>query len=209
MAFLTCADAKSVATSPAQRRVEIARLLFVVDEIPKHERDKEELLDGMIDVVFSEIYSPVIGGAMEGRAAQARHICSREAGRHPWAAGLMETRMSPGQRAASTTTRRWDACGKQGFPSGMRCMLTTCSTPTPTASPSRRRRSVRDARAVGRDGEGHRGRQGGCEYPYLAEVVVEFATSVGYGNTEEFAFGLDFILDGLERLKRERSVLGR
>ena len=45
-----------------------------------------------------------------------------------------------------------------------------------------------------------------CEYPYLAEVVVEFATSVGYGNTEEFAVGLDFILDGLERLKRERSV---
>ncbi len=34
----------------------------------------------MIDVVFSEIYSPVIGGAVEGRAAQARHICSREAG---------------------------------------------------------------------------------------------------------------------------------
>jgi hypothetical protein len=46
----------------------------------------------------------------------------------------------------------------------------------------------------------------GCEYPYLAEVVVEFATSVGYGITEEFAFGLDFILDGLERLRREQSV---
>jgi hypothetical protein len=36
-----------VATSPAQRRVEIARLLFVVDEIPKHERERvrQDLLD--------------------------------------------------------------------------------------------------------------------------------------------------------------------
>jgi hypothetical protein len=47
MALLTCTDAKSVATSPAQRRVEIARLLFVVDEIPKHERERvrQDLLD--------------------------------------------------------------------------------------------------------------------------------------------------------------------
>src|SRR5215813_9495233 len=32
---------------PAQRRVEIARLLFVVDKIPKHERDRvrRDLLD--------------------------------------------------------------------------------------------------------------------------------------------------------------------
>ncbi len=42
----------------------------------------------------------------------------------------------------------------------------------------------------------------GNEYPYLAEVVTEFSTSGGYDYTEEFEFGLDFILDGLERFKR-------
>jgi len=36
-------------------------------------------------------------------------------------------------------------------------------------------------------------------YPYIAEVVVEFTKS-GYDYTEEFEFGLDFILDGLEHL---------
>jgi len=37
------------------------------------------------------------------------------------------------------------------------------------------------------------------KHPYLAEVLREFATSGGYDYTEEFEFGLDFILDGLER----------
>lgn len=38
----------------------------------------------------------------------------------------------------------------------------------------------------------------GAEYPYLAEVVVELGKR-GYDYTEEFDFGLGFILDGLER----------
>ena len=42
----------------------------------------------------------------------------------------------------------------------------------------------------------------GGEYPYLAEVVREFTTAGGYDYTEEFEFGLDFILDGLERYRR-------
>jgi hypothetical protein len=41
----------------------------------------------------------------------------------------------------------------------------------------------------------------GAEYPYLAEVVVELGKS-GYDYTEEFEFGLDLILDGLERFKK-------
>ena len=41
----------------------------------------------------------------------------------------------------------------------------------------------------------------GDEYPYLAEVAVELGRR-GYDYTEEFEFGLDFILDGLERYRR-------
>jgi hypothetical protein len=38
----------------------------------------------------------------------------------------------------------------------------------------------------------------GAEYPYLAEVVVELGKR-GYDYDEEFEFGLELILDGLER----------
>jgi hypothetical protein len=41
----------------------------------------------------------------------------------------------------------------------------------------------------------------GVEFPYLAEIMVELAKQ-GYDYTEEFEFGLDFILDGLERFRR-------
>ena len=37
----------------------------------------------------------------------------------------------------------------------------------------------------------------GAQYPYLGEVVEEFAKD-GYDYPQEFEFGLDLILDGLE-----------
>ncbi len=36
------------------------------------------------------------------------------------------------------------------------------------------------------------------QYPYLVEVATELAQA-GYDYATEFAFGLDLILDGLER----------
>ena len=38
------------------------------------------------------------------------------------------------------------------------------------------------------------------EYPYLAEIVTKLPES-GYDNALEFAWGLDLVLDGLERLR--------
>ena len=38
------------------------------------------------------------------------------------------------------------------------------------------------------------------EYPYLREMVVEQAMKSGYDEGADFDFGLDLILDGLERL---------
>jgi hypothetical protein len=38
------------------------------------------------------------------------------------------------------------------------------------------------------------------EYPYLREMVVDHALTAGYDEDADFAFGLDLILDGLERL---------
>jgi hypothetical protein len=38
------------------------------------------------------------------------------------------------------------------------------------------------------------------DYPYLAEIAAKLPAS-GYSNAVEFEFGLDLILDGLERLR--------
>ena len=40
------------------------------------------------------------------------------------------------------------------------------------------------------------------DYPHLAELIVEHALKPGYDYADEFEFGLDLILDGLERTQR-------
>src|SRR5256886_8788277 len=58
----------------------------------KHVANKEELLDGMVDIVFSEIELPA--GDLDWRSAMRRRaISTREAlKRHSWAMGMMESR---------------------------------------------------------------------------------------------------------------------
>src|SRR5688500_11073895 len=58
--------------------------------------NKVELIDGMIDIVFSEIEPPSLEldwkTAMRRRAHSTREVLNR----HRWAVGLMEGRMNPG-----------------------------------------------------------------------------------------------------------------
>jgi hypothetical protein len=44
-------------------------------------------------------------------------------------------------------------------------------------------------------------RQLAGDYPHLAEMITEHALRPGYDYSEEFDFGIDLILDGLERLR--------
>src|SRR5947209_13638663 len=70
-----------------------------------HVTGKDGLLDGMIDIVFSEIGLPD-GGEGWRQAMRRRAISAREVlGRHRWAIGLMESRRSPGP----ATLRHHDA----------------------------------------------------------------------------------------------------
>jgi hypothetical protein len=39
------------------------------------------------------------------------------------------------------------------------------------------------------------------EYPYLHEVVADYILKTGFNSADEFEFGLDLILDGLERAR--------
>ena len=168
----------------------------------RHFANKEELLDGMIDVVFREMYSPIIGGAWKTELRE-RGVSARETlRRHAWAVGLMETRMSPGPASGEHHNATMGCLREAGFSFrdaihaynvldaytyGFALQEKTIPFETPEQSAEMATTTVGEM---------------GSEYPYLAEVVVEFATSGGYDYTVEFAFGLDLILVGLERFKR-------
>ena len=62
----------------------------------RHVANKDDLIDGMVDIVFGEIDLPATGGdwrtAMRQRAISVHDALSR----HRWAIGLMESRANPG-----------------------------------------------------------------------------------------------------------------
>jgi AcrR family transcriptional regulator len=167
----------------------------------RHVTNKEDLLDGMVDVVFAEMYPPAIGGDWKTELRE-RGISARAAlQRHQWAVGLMETRLHPGPASAVHHNATMGCLREAGFPFreavhaynlldsytyGFALQEQTIPFETPEESAEVAKTTV-----------GERG----DEYPYLAEVVVELANK-GYDYTEEFEFGLGFILDGLERFKK-------
>jgi AcrR family transcriptional regulator len=168
-----------------------------------HVRNKVDMLDGMIDVVFGEIVLPASGTdwrtAMRERAVSARQILLR----HPWAIGLMESRATPGP----ATLRHHDAVlgslRTAGFSVDMAAhaysildgyiygfTLTELTLPF---SGSEGSTGVAEVAANIMDGF----RSG--EYPHLAEMAVDRAMKPGYSYGDEFEYGLDLILDGIAR----------
>ena len=165
-----------------------------------HVANKDELLDGMVDIVFSEVGLPPDDvdwkTAMRQRAESSRQVLSR----HRWAIGLMESRTSPGP----ATLRHHDAvigCLRgAGFSVPMAAhafslldsyiygfALQEATLPFDTAEQTA---ELAEMILSGLQPD---------EYPHLTELAVEHVLQPGYSYGNEFEFGLDLILDGLER----------
>ena len=164
-----------------------------------HVASKGDLLDGMIDLVFSEIDLPSGDGdwraAMRGRAISARQVLHR----HRWAIGLMESRTSPGP----ATLRHHDAVlgrlRRAGFPVALTAhayslldsyiygfALQEASLPFGTGE-----EAARVAEEIS-------GQFASGQYPYLTEMAMEHVVQPGYDFCDEFETGLDLILDALQ-----------
>jgi AcrR family transcriptional regulator len=165
----------------------------------RHVANRDDLIDAMIDVVFSEIALP-LGGAGWKQAMRERALSLRDAlARHRWAIGLMESRLRPGP----ANLRHHDAViGKlrsAGFDIAMVAhayslldgyiygfALTRMNMPFDTEADM--------------DAMAHQMFEPfpANEYPNLAEFVNTHVLKPGYDYAEEFEYGLDVILDGLE-----------
>jgi AcrR family transcriptional regulator len=166
-----------------------------------HVRNKEVLLNGMIDIVFSEIDLPSAAAdwstAMRERAISARQALKR----HPWAIGLMESRVQPGP----ATLRHHDSVLRKLRTSGFSVEMAAHaysvldsyiygfalneqtlpfdSSPEKIAEVSA---SIMREMPAG-------------EYPYLTEMAAGHVMKPGYDYGDEFEFGLNLILEGLRK----------
>ncbi len=171
-----------------------------------HVTDKSDLLDGMVDIVFGEIDLPVPGTgwrvAMRRRAISARAVLSR----HRWAIGLMESRTTPGP----ATLRHHDTVLGLLRAGGFSVELTAHAYSVLDSyiygfslqEPNLPFHTAQDAAAVT---QAIVAQFSTGEYPHLNEIAVEHVMAPGYDYGDEFDYGLDLILDGLER-ERERST---
>jgi AcrR family transcriptional regulator len=171
----------------------------------RHVANKDDLIDAMIDVVFGEIGLPSGGtdwkAAMRERAISLRDVLAR----HRWAIGLMESRRNPGP----ANLRHHDAViGKlraAGFDVAMAAhaysaldsyiygfALTKMNLPFDTSA---------DVAAVA---ESMLEPFPAGEYPNLVEFITEHAMRPGYDYGDEFEYGLDLVLDGLEKARHNR-----
>ncbi|MEV0133122.1 TetR/AcrR family transcriptional regulator C-terminal domain-containing protein [Dactylosporangium sp. NPDC050688] len=189
----------------------LAQALGVVPmALYKHVANKEELLDGMLDVVVGEIDPPAAGDGWQPAVRQRILSARRALLRHPWASRVLESRTAPtpvvlaymdsmmgmfrsGGFSVDLTHHVMHAMGSRilGFSQEL--------FGTPAAG-------SQDA-AAGVDPE--TARQMAARFPYITEITTQVAhddaSVVGSGCDDqfEFEFSLDLLLDGFERLRRE------
>ncbi len=159
---------------------------------------KDEILDGIVDMVFSEIDLPAPGGDWKPQMRR-RAVSARQALRHhPWAIGLMESRANPGP----ATLRHHDATLATLRAAGFSVAMTAHAYALldsyiygfalqEAALPVNPGIITEATEAIMRQLAG--------EYPYLAEMATEHVLQPGYDFGSEFEIGLSVILDALTR----------
>ena len=171
----------------------------------KHVANKDELLDGMVDVVVGEIEPPVRGVDWKS-AVRQRILSARQALlRHPWASRVLESRTAPtpavleyldsmigmfrgGGFSVDLTHHVMHAMGSRIL--GFTQELFDDSQP---ADPNVQAAMVLEMAQ---------------RYPYVAEIAMaathvgESVVGQGCDDQFEFEFALDLLLDGFERLQR-------
>jgi AcrR family transcriptional regulator len=172
-----------------------------------HVANKGEILDGIVDVVFSEIDLPT-GEADWKAAMRQRAISAREAlQRHPWATGLMESRSTPGPAnlrhhdavlgilrtagfSVELAAHAYSVLDSYVYGFALQEASLPLGTPEETAELAEAIMAEFPADA----------------YPYFTEMAVEHVLAPGYDYGNEYLFGLDLILDGLEGARDRRGA---
>jgi AcrR family transcriptional regulator len=166
-----------------------------------HVANKDDLLDGVVDLVVSEIEIP--SEAPGWKEAMRRRAVSAQAAfaRHPWAISLVESRESSGpvrlryfdwvlgtlRRAGftlETAARAFSILDSYVYGFGRQQLATSAAR---DVSPEEAAKAFLGALPAD-------------EYPYLREMVVDYAMKPGRDEIVDFEAGLEIILDGLERL---------
>lgn len=165
-----------------------------------HVANKEELLDALVDEIFARIELPHPDDdwrqGMTRRAASARDVLTS----HPWALHLVDSRRHPGP----ALLRHHDAvlgCLRRG---GFSVRLASHAFSVIDAYVYGFALTISNlpfdaGDASGADDFANTAAESIAPYPHLSELVSQLTGDGAYVFGDEFSYGLDVILDELER----------
>ena len=174
-----------------------------------HVANKSEIIDGIVDLVFSEIELPAVGGdwrtEMERRARSARQVLRR----HPWAIELLQSRTSPGPG----TLKHHDAVIGALRQAGFSVLMTAHAFALLDSyiygfALSEASLPINGPETVAEVAESMMLQYLVKDYPHLGEFSAEHILKPGYDFGAEFDFGLALVLDGLARSLAAPEVAG-
>jgi AcrR family transcriptional regulator len=160
--------------------------------------NKDEILDGIVDLVFSEFELPAAGGdwrkEMRRRADSARRVLRS----HPWATALLQSRLNAGPATLRHHNAMLGTLRAAGFTVEQTAHAFALIDSylygfamSETALPIHGPESVADLAGSMMQ------RFSAEDYPHLVEFTTEHIMQPGYDFGAEFEFGLNLILDAL------------
>ena len=168
----------------------------------RHVRNKDDLVDSLVDLIFSEIGLPPtkVGwkAAMRERAMSVREALMR----HRWAVGLMESRTNPGPANLQHHDAVIGTLRAGGFDMSMAAHAYSALDAYIYGFAMTHMNLPFDTRAPGEVAEMAQTMLQPFPlnaYPNLLAFITEHAMKPGYDYGDEFGYGLDLVLDGLER----------
>ena len=196
---LTVADSEGIQAVTMRR---LARELGVeAASLYHHVAGKDQILDGLVDVVAAEVELPEPSPDWRRTVSERAHHTRAVLRRHPWAVSLMASRNSPGPatlRLLETGIR----CFREGgftVPLAAHAISTVDSyvhgfVLQEVNLPFRDESELAAMTAAIMD------TFPASEFPYLFELTVEHVLQPGYEYGKEFDSGLSVVLDGVATL---------
>jgi AcrR family transcriptional regulator len=165
-----------------------------------HVTGKDDILDGMLDVVYSEYATPRAGdewrSAMRTRAESTRSVLAK----HPWAIGI-KARTSPGPATLGHLDSVIGCLTAAGFSMPMTGhALSILDSYVLGFAQQEASLPLDPSGDISAATEEIMAQQEAMAeaFPNLAEMAVALILQPGYAYGNEFEFGLELILDGIE-----------
>jgi AcrR family transcriptional regulator len=196
---LAVADSEGIEAVSMRR---LARELGVeAASLYHHVNGKDQILDGLVDVVAAEIELPKQAADWREAVSQRAHHTRAGLLRHPWAVSLMASRTSPGPATLGLLEAGIRCFREGGFsvPLAAHAISTVDSyvhgfVLQEVNLPFRGESELAAMSAAVMEAFP------ASEFPYLFELTLEHVLQPGYDYGEEFAIGLTVVLDGVAAL---------